>query len=89
MPKKKAVALNYQPEQQHGAPRIVAVGEGHVAEKILDLARSYGIPVVEDVELVDRLARFSPGTEIPPQLYEAVARVLAFIYSLENEKKHR
>ncbi|MCR4442743.1 MAG: EscU/YscU/HrcU family type III secretion system export apparatus switch protein [Peptococcaceae bacterium] len=87
MAKKKAVALNYQKEQQHGAPRIVAVGEGYVAEKILDLARNYGIPVVEDVELVDRLVKFPPGTEIPPQLYEAVARVLAFIYRLENEKR--
>lgn len=84
MPAKKAVALNYEREQKEGAPRIVAVGEGHVAERILSLAREHDVPIVVDMELVIKMVRFPPGTQIPPELFEAVAKVLAFVYKLEK-----
>lgn len=87
--KRQAVALEYQKEQQEGAPRLVAVGEGFIAEKIIELAREYGVPVVENREIVGKLIRFPPGTEVPPALYEAVARILAFIYTLDREEQER
>lgn len=88
MNKKKAVALEYEPGKTEGAPRIVAVGQGYVAERIIALAREYGVPVHQDIEVVNKLARLSLGSEVPPELYQAVARVLAFIFSLE-EKQHK
>ena len=84
MTQKKAVALHYQQEQS-GAPRIVAVGEGHLAQKILELAKEHEVPIMEDMILVGKLAKFPVGVEIPPELFEAVAKVLAFIYRLEKE----
>lgn len=83
MNKKQAVALEYDKEKAAGAPRIVAVGQGHVAEKIIAMARDCGVPVYQDVEVVKKLIRLPQGSEIPPELYQAVARVLAFIYGLE------
>lgn len=87
MKKKQAVALEYDKENTEGAPKVVAVGQGQLAEKIVALARENGVPVFEDIELVEKLVRIPPGLEIPPQLYEAVARVLAFLYRLEAEKR--
>ena len=89
MGRKQAVALEYDGERQEGAPRIVAVGEGPVAEKIIEIAREHGVPLVEDREIVGKLVRFPPGAEVPPELYRAVARVLAFIYSLDREERER
>lgn len=88
MRKKQAVALEYEQEQKKGAPRIVAVGEGHIAEKIVSLAREHGIPVVEDMELIGKLNRFPVGVEIPEELYESVAKILVFIYRLDRQKGH-
>lgn len=85
MPTKKAVALNYNKGQESGAPKVVAVGEGYIADKILLLAKENNIPVVENVELVSKLVKYAPGTEIPPELFEAVAKILAFIYNLEKK----
>lgn len=79
---KQAVALQYERDQDE-APRVVAVGEGWVAEKIIALAREHHVPVHEDVEVVARLVRITPGNEIPPELYQAVAKILVFLYSLE------
>ncbi|PKM90425.1 MAG: flagellar biosynthesis protein FlhB [Firmicutes bacterium HGW-Firmicutes-12] len=87
MASKKAVVLNYEKEQESGAPKIVAVGEGYIAEKIMSLAKENNIPIVEDIELVAKMVKFPIGSEIPPELFEAVAKVLAFIYRIDNEHK--
>ncbi|MBZ4655190.1 MAG: type secretion exporter [Peptococcaceae bacterium] len=84
--KKQAAALEYNLEDPQGAPKVIAVGEGFLAEKILNVARDHGIPVLEDREIVAKLVEVPLGTEIPPELYEAVARVLAFLYRLDGEK---
>jgi len=73
--KKQAVALQYDQKQTRGAPRVVAVGEGWVAEKIIALAKEHHIPIHEDTEVVARLVRITPGSEIPPELYQAVAKI--------------
>ena len=81
--KEKAVALVYD---QTGAPRIVAKGVGEVARKIIEAAEAEGIPIQKNEMLVEALMQVELTKEIPPQLYRAVAELLAFIYRLENAK---
>ncbi|MGI6144389.1 MAG: hypothetical protein GX092_00320 [Clostridia bacterium] len=81
---KKAVALKYD-ENRDDAPRIIAVGEGYLAEKIIEIAEKENIPLVENTEVVSKLVHLPVGVEIPQELYEAVARILIFIYKLEQE----
>ncbi len=81
--KKKAVALRYDPQKDR-APVVVAKGRGELAEKIIELAKKEGIPVVEDRNLVEALLRIEVFEEIPPVLYEAVARVLVFVQEVRK-----
>jgi flagellar biosynthetic protein FlhB len=77
-----AVALRYEPSK--GAPRVIAKGAGAVAAKIREVAMSHRIPLVQDVPLARALhSTCDIGTEIPPDLYGAVARVLAFVLGLK------
>ena len=71
-----AVALRYQPEK--GAPKVVARGAGAVAAKIREVAADNGVPIVRDIPLARALYR---STEIPGELFAAVAHVLAFVIS--------
>ncbi len=80
----KAVALTYRQEKD-AAPRVVARGRGEVAAKIVELARANNVPLYEDQNLVQVLEALEIETEIPPELYRAVAEVLAFIYKLNNK----
>ncbi len=77
--KKKAVALRYTEKDK--APVVVAKGKGELAEKIIEIAKEKGIPVVEDKNLVEALIQVDIYEEIPPELYEAVAKVLVYIMS--------
>ena len=81
----KAVALSY--EKEKGAPMVVASGQGAMAEKILSTAREAGVEVVADPDLVELLAGIPLGMEIPAELYQAVAEVLAFVYRVNNKYK--
>ena len=80
-----AVALRYN-EDKEAAPRVLAKGQGKVAQKILDIARSQGIPVRDDPDLVESLAQLDVGSLIPTELYPAVAEVLAFVYR-QNQRR--
>ena len=82
--KPKAVALKYDKESD-AAPKITAKGRGFVAEKIIETARAHNVPLHEDKNLVQVLEALDLETEIPEELYRAVAEVLAFIYRL-NQK---
>jgi flagellar biosynthesis protein len=82
---KKAVALKYEYKKDR-APLVVAKGRGWLAEKITELAREHHIPVYPDKELVAMLETLDVMAEIPPELYVAVAEVLAFVYRMN--KKH-
>lgn len=84
---KKAVALRYEKEQAQKAPKVVAVGEGLIADTIIRLAKKNDVPLYEDVEVVAKLVRVPLDTEIPSELYEAVAEILAFLYKLEEKSK--
>ena len=81
----KAVALRYD-KQEDSAPRVVAKGKGYLADKIIDVAREHDIPLYKDKNLVQVLEALDLETEIPPELYRAVAEVLAFINRLNNKK---
>ncbi len=80
-----AAALKYDPKR-NAAPQVVASGQGRVAERILEVAREAKVPVVEDAALVTALLLVELGEEIPPELYQATARILAFIYDLDRRK---
>lgn len=79
---REAVALAYR--QTDAAPRVVARGKGLVAEEIIAKAREHGIYVHESPELVALLTQVDIDEHIPPQLYLAVAELLAWLYRLEN-----
>ncbi len=83
-----AVALRYERSegsQPAGAPVVVAKGVDHLAQQIKEVARAHGVACHEDVPLARALyARVRVGQEIPAELYEAVAAVLATVYRLEG-----
>lgn len=87
-PRPRAAALQYDPALDR-APRLVARGEGHLAERILALAREHGIPVHEDRGLLDVLARLDLEREIPPEIYRVVAEIIAFVYRLQQQAAAR
>lgn len=81
-PRAYAVALAY--ESQDGAPRVVAKGKGPLAETIIEKAREAGVFVHESPELVAMLMQIDLDARIPPQLYVAVAELLAWVYRVER-----
>jgi len=79
-----AVALRYLPDEMD-APMVVAKGERLIAQKIKEIAREHGIPVIEDKPLARALFKMCQvGQYIPAKLYKAVAEVLAHIYKLKG-----
>lgn len=84
-PTELAIALQYDPETM-GAPVCVARGAGFVAEKIRELAAAAGVAIVEN-KLVARLLyrRVEVGSEIPVELYQAVAEILAYVYRIKGK----
>jgi len=83
---KRAVALRYD-RTKDGAPRVVAKGRGLVAENIIAAAREHGVPLHEDPGLAGTLSALELETQIPPELYRAVAEVLVFIYRLNGKRR--
>ena len=79
----KAVALKYD-DKKNKAPRVIATGRGEIAEKIIEVAKAHNVPLYEDKNLIQILEALELETEIPPELYRAVAEVLAFIYRLNG-----
>ena len=77
-----AVALAYIEGEM--APRVVAKGHGLIAEEIISRAKAAGVYVHESRELVTLLMQVDLDDRIPPQLYIAVAELLAWIYTLEQ-----
>jgi len=80
---KKASALSYTPGEDK-APKVIASGKGAIAQKIIEKAQEAKIPVYEDAHLAEALSHISLGEEIPSELYEVVAEVLAFISRLDE-----
>ncbi|WP_084069251.1 EscU/YscU/HrcU family type III secretion system export apparatus switch protein [Paraburkholderia heleia] len=81
--RKSAAALAYDAPEGDGAPRVVAKGYGLVAEMIVQRAKEAGLYVHEAPEMVSLLMRVDLDAKIPPQLYQAVAELLAWLHRLE------
>lgn len=80
-----AVAIRYDADK-NAAPMVVAKGEDFLAAKIREAAKEHNIEIVENKPLARMLyANVDIGAEVPPELYQAVAEVLAFVYSLKNK----
>lgn len=80
-----AVALKYESKKMN-APKVVAKGMNLIAEKIKEIAKAHGIPIIEDKPLAQALYKMVEiDEEIPPQLYKAVAKVLAYVYQLKKK----
>ena len=88
-PTRLAVALRYE-ESSTGAPVVVAKGEGFLAEKIRGVAKENDIPVLENKPLARALYRnVEIGKEIPIEMYQAVAEILAIVYRMEGKTKQK
>ena len=81
---KQAVALEYDPADS--APRVIAMGRGALAEKIIAQAKQADVPVHRDDKLAETLSKLQIGEMIPPELYEVVAEILLFVDSMDKIK---
>ena len=82
--RKAAVALGYD-SAKHDAPRVLAAGQGELAEALLRIAHDQQVPIHTDHPLAQALVKLEVGQAIPPELYAAVAEVLAFLWRLEQD----
>jgi len=81
-----AVAIRYDAKIME-APEVVAKGADHLAEKIREIARAYGVPIIRKPELARTIySTVKTGESIPQTLYTAVAEILAMIYRLRHRK---
>lgn len=82
----QAAALQYD-SNKDAAPLVTAKGKGLIAEKIIELAKKNHIPIKNDPTLVELLSKLEINTQIPGELYQAVAEILAFLYKINAKKK--
>ncbi len=80
---KEVAALKYVPGEDQ-SPRIVALGRGEMAERILEKAKENNVPVYENSGLAETLNTLSLGDEIPAELYEVVAEILVFVSRIDR-----
>lgn len=80
--RKKAAALKY--DQNSAAPVVTATGMGQIADNIIERAEENSIPIVYNKELTDLLCNVDVGDDIPSELYEAVAHVIAYVTDLDR-----
>lgn len=82
--KKAAVALSYDPKEE--APKVIALGRGYLADKIIARAKEANVPLHQDEKLADTLSRLELGEMIPPELYDVVAEILVFVDRMDRIK---
>ena len=80
--KKTAVALEYEAGDK--APKVIATGQGILAEKIIDVAQEANVPIHKDAKLARSLSILDIGEYIPPELYSIVAEVLVFVDGMDR-----
>ena len=84
----KAVALRYDMERDK-APKVVAKGRGYVAENIMATAQMNSVPVYQNKTLVNMLMALDIDRELPPELYRAIAEVMAYVYRIDKKTGER
>lgn len=77
--------MKYQPKIDD-APKIIAKGQGKVAEKIIEIAKEHQLHIHNDPDLIEVLSQLDINEEIPPDLYVVMAELLAFVYSLNRSE---
>lgn len=82
--KRTAIALSYEPDEE--APKVIASGKGYLADRIIERAKEYDIPLYRDEKLANTLSRLEIGANIPTELYEVVAEILLFVDKLDRIK---
>lgn len=82
--RKKAAALAYEEYKDH-APKVVASGQGIIAEAIINKAKEFNIPLFCNAELVDSLVKMEINSNVPPELYQAVVDVFIWLQRTENK----
>lgn len=82
--RQKVAALKYKAGKD-SVPKVVAKGSGVVAENIIAVAKAHKVPLKEDPQLVEVLSTLDLYQEIPPELYRAVAEILAFVYKMTKK----
>lgn len=80
-----AVALGYD-QTKHNAPVVLAKGQGHVAEKIIQIAIDQGIEIRQDADLLQILKAVDIDEEIPVEAFAAVAKIISYIYQKNGQK---
>ena len=84
-PHEIAIALEYE-EGKEQAPTVLCKGERLVAQQIIEEAQKAGVPIMQNIPLAHSLSELECGDEIPEELYEAVAEVLNWVYSLAQQE---
>ena len=84
MSDKKAVALKYEAGES-SAPKVIAKGKGAIAEKILQKAQEFEVPIFQNEALANSLLALDIDEQIPPNLYKAIAEV--FVWLMKSEQK--
>lgn len=80
---KKAVAVSYK--EGLPAPFVIAKGKNELAEKLVSVAERCNIHIVQEEELADRLYMLDLGEIIPEEVYEIVAEILAYVYTMQSK----
>lgn len=80
--KKTAVALEYEAGDK--APKVIAMGQGVLAEKIIDVAQEANVPIHKDAKLARSLSILDIGEYIPPELYSIVAEILVYVDGMDR-----
>jgi flagellar biosynthesis protein len=80
---KKAVALKYDSDKD-SAPKVVAKGKGYLAFIIEKTAKEHNVYIKQEPTLVKELYKLNIDSQIPQELYEAVAKILSFVYKLKK-----
>ena len=86
--RKRAIAVKYDVDKDR-APKILAIGQGRIADMILEIAEEHKVPFYEDNSMAALLSKLEISREIPPELYKMVAEVLAFVYQLGKLRDQR
>ncbi|WP_104697947.1 MULTISPECIES: EscU/YscU/HrcU family type III secretion system export apparatus switch protein [unclassified Helicobacter] len=81
---KKAAALSYQKQIDH-APKVVASGKGAIAEKIIQKAKEFDVPLFSNRALVDSLLKIEIDDEIPQELYSSTVEVFIWLNKIETQ----
>ena len=82
---KKAIGIRYK-EEKDSAPKIIAKGQGKLAEKIIKIAEENGIHIKKDKNLLEILYKMDIAEEIPEELYEVLAEILTYVYRLDEKR---